>query len=123
MAKPHQERQKKINPVKKLAAVLIKAVGLIIFFCGVPGICVILLSYIIFRYVSYERKQEVIDAIKLIVENDKASMLFLYLVLGALAVVFIYNAYWKGREKLLRKWMKAAEKPSVASSEPSNELQ
>ena len=103
---------KAISPAKKLMADVIKAVGLVIFFCGLPGICVALLTYFIFQHVSYERKQEVIDAMKLIVENDKVSVLFLYLIIGLIGVVFIYKSYWKGREKLLMKRVKEPERSS-----------
>jgi hypothetical protein len=113
------ESKKTISNIKNMIAAFIKAIGLIIFFCGVPGICVVLLSYFILSHVSHERKQEVIDAMKLVIENDKASMLLLYLVVGLLAVVFIYNDYWKGREKLLLRRMKEPEK-SLRLNQPES---
>ena len=117
------ENKPSSSPFRNVLATIIKGGALIIFFCGVPGICVLLLSYFIIKHVSFERKQEIIDAMRLIIENDKASMLFVYMVIGLLALVFIYNGYWKGREKLLIREMKEAEKSAKAKPQSINQIQ
>lgn len=120
MAKPQKRKRKRIvGPFKAFVANSIKAFGLIITFCGVPGICVFLLSLFIIKQVSHERKQELLDAVMYIIKSDKATLLFIYFIIGFFAILYVYNTYWTGREKILKKRMKKLQ--SVINTETSNE--
>lgn len=94
-------------------SIIVKSVGMILSYCGIPGLALILFFYFIEKHASAAQKSELIDSF-LLMKNEKTYFLvFFYTVLAFVGSMLIQHTYWKRKDKLQQQRIGTLEKDNA----------
>ncbi|MBL7739118.1 MAG: hypothetical protein JNK14_07855 [Chitinophagaceae bacterium] len=96
-----------------LLSFIIKSVGTILSYCGIPGLALILLFYFIEKHASSDQKRELIDSFLLLKNKEAYFLVFFYGVITFIAVLLMQHVYWKNKDKLQKKRIEELERTNT----------